>query len=439
VVDYYDYFQDTQPTMPSFMPEFQGGSYNPWGGPQGGCPQNTGPDFANIFYRWNIGQRVTAMSLYMLYGGTNWGAIAAPVTATSYDYSSPISEDRSIGAKYYETKLVAMFTRVAQDLTVTNLIGNGTQYTTNPEIRAYELRNPSTNAGFYVTIHTNSSVGTDEVFKLHVNTSEGGVTIPRYANDIRLNGFQSKIVVTDFTFGSHTLLYSTAEVLSYTVLDGIPTLALWVPTGESGEFTVKNTKSAVVTNDERSSSVKTYHSGGDYTVSFTQSEGMTVVELNTGVRILILDRSAAYLFWAPALNNDPTVPEDESSMYSTSCFMSQILTQWSVFVQGPYLVRSAQITGSTAVLTGDIVNSTVIEVFAPKAVKSVSWNGQQLRVLETSYGSLQASLLNPKSISLPALSTWKFSDSLPERFPDYDASGIAWVGTYAFRLLFTCS
>lgn len=62
-----------QSTQPSFMPEFQGGSYNPWGGPQGGCPDDLGPDFANLFYRNLISQRVSAISLYMLYGGTNWG------------------------------------------------------------------------------------------------------------------------------------------------------------------------------------------------------------------------------------------------------------------------------------------------------------------------------------------------------------------------------
>lgn len=31
--------------------------------------------------------------------------------ATSYDYSSPISENRIIGSKYYETKLLTQFTR----------------------------------------------------------------------------------------------------------------------------------------------------------------------------------------------------------------------------------------------------------------------------------------------------------------------------------------
>jgi hypothetical protein len=118
------------------MPEFQGGSYNPWGGPEGGCPSDIGADFANLFYRNLIYQRVTAISLYMLFGGTNWGWLAAPVVgkfiicfallqrslltpeASSYDYSSPVSENRAIGSKYYETKLLTLFTRGMYGTTV---------------------------------------------------------------------------------------------------------------------------------------------------------------------------------------------------------------------------------------------------------------------------------------------------------------------------------
>lgn len=63
VINYYDYFGVASPTQPSFFPEFQGGSYNPWGGPEGGCPEDIGADFANLFYRNLISQRVTAVSL----------------------------------------------------------------------------------------------------------------------------------------------------------------------------------------------------------------------------------------------------------------------------------------------------------------------------------------------------------------------------------------
>lgn len=301
------------------MPEFQGGSYNPWGGPEGGCADNTGAEFANLFYRWNIGQRVTAMSLYMLFGGTNWGGIAAPVTASSYDYSAPISEDRSIGSKYYETKLLALFTRAAKDLTMTELKGNGTQYTTNSAVRAYELRNPETNAGFYPTFHVNTSLSTNEAFRLHVDTSAGALTVPRHGGTIRLNGHQSKIVVTDFTFGSKKLLYSTAEVLTYAVFDKTPTLVLWVPTGESGEFAVKGAKKGSIKKSQGCSHVEFYHEDNGLTVTFTQSHGMSVVELDNEVRVVLLDRTHAYRFWAPALTNDPLVPETESGMY---CFLS---------------------------------------------------------------------------------------------------------------------
>ncbi|KAJ5642440.1 hypothetical protein N7490_006440 [Penicillium lividum] len=409
VVDYYDYFQDYQPTLPAFMPEFQGGSYNPWGGPEGGCAENSDADFANLFYRWNIGQRVTAMSLYMLFGGTNWGAIATPVTATSYDYSAPISEDRSISSKYYETKLLALFTRTAKDLTKTDLIGNGTQYTDNTGVRAYELRNPDTNAGFYATFHANTSTSTNEAFHLKVDTSAGKLTIPKHGGVVRLNGHQSKIVVTDFTFGSKTLLYSTAEVLTYTVLDDVPALALWVPTGETGEFNIKGAKKGTISSCQGCSNVKFIKENGGLTATFTQSYGMSVLEID-GLRVILLDRTYAYKFWAPALTNDPFVPETES-----------------VLVQGPYLVRGASISKSKLAVTGDVVNSTTIEVFAPKAVESITWNGKAIKASRTAYGSLKGSISAPKSITLPELTSWKSKDSLPERLNTYDDSGAAWV------------
>ncbi|KAK6821046.1 family 35 glycosyl hydrolase [Apiospora arundinis] len=243
-INYYDYFTVQSPTQPNFMPEFQGGSYNPWGGPRGGCPADIGVDFANLFYRNLIYQRVSAISLYMLFGGTSWGWHAAPVVATSYDYSSPISENRIIGDKYYETKILTQFTRVAKDLAFTNRLGNSTKYTDNPAIATSELRNPDTGAAFYVVMHADSTSANPETFKLQVNTSRGAVTVPQYGGAIALNGHQAKILVTDFKFGSKSLLYSTAEVLTYSVVDGKEVLVLWVPTGESAEFSIDGVASA---------------------------------------------------------------------------------------------------------------------------------------------------------------------------------------------------
>lgn len=110
-----------------------------------------------------------------------------------------------------------------------------------------------------------------------------------------------------------------------------------------------------------------------------------------------------------------------------------------VLVQGPYLVRSAAISGSRVVLTGDVVqSSTNIEVFAPKSVDEISWNGEILTTTRTNYGSIIASSGQAPSIQLPSYGSWKWSDSLPERFADYDDSGAAWVGTFAPFLDLMC-
>jgi beta-galactosidase len=99
-----------------------------------------------------------------------------------------------------------------------------------------------------------------------------------------------------------------------------------------------------------------------------------------------------------------------------------------VLVQGPYLVRSAAIDGSEIALTGDTTQDSRIEVLAPASVNAVLWNGAKLQTTRTDYGSLIADLATPPTISLPTLASWKWNDSLPERFSSYDDSGPAWVG-----------
>lgn len=101
-----------------------------------------------------------------------------------------------------------------------------------------------------------------------------------------------------------------------------------------------------------------------------------------------------------------------------------------VLVEGPYLVRSASVSGSTLAIRGDSTDKTDVEVFAPKGVKAITWNGKQVKSSKTSYGSLKATLAAPPAIKLPSFGSWRSNDSLPERLESYDDSGAAWVGTY---------
>ncbi|KAF8598092.1 glycoside hydrolase family 35 protein [Ceratobasidium sp. AG-I] len=417
VVNYHDHFNEVSPTQPSFIPEFQGGSYNPWGGPQGGCLSNMGPDFANVFYRHNVAERVSMVSLYTVYGGTSWGGLPFSMSGTSYDYSAAISESRQVGQKYYETKLFGMFIRAASELTKVDRIANSTSYTTNSLISATELRNPDTKAGFYVTLHAASDAETSDTFKMHVSTSRGNLTVPT-KGAINLNGRESKIIVTDFSFGNKTLLYSTSEVLSHATIDNYELLALWLPQGESGEFVIKGGSATHKVLSGPAATFTTTNSS-DLLVSYSQTDAITIVQFD-GFKALLVPRTTAWKFWAPSFSTNPRAPADSL-----------------VFVTGPYLVRGASLAKGSSLLeiTGDADAATPVEIFAPKQVTALSWNGKKLSGTRTAYGSWKATTpaldLTGAGVSASLAKTlasgWKVADGLPERWANYSDAGAGWV------------
>ncbi|HEY2042042.1 MAG TPA: beta-galactosidase [Jatrophihabitans sp.] len=147
---------------PLYTPEFQGGSFDPWGGPgYDNCRQLTGADFENVFYKQNIAVGATMQSFYMTYGGTSWGWQADPSQVySSYDYGAPISEGRQLGAKYDQDKLIGYFTQAVKSLTKTERLA-----VTPPMSSAIvdnALINPDDGTQFHVLRHANStSTSTD--------------------------------------------------------------------------------------------------------------------------------------------------------------------------------------------------------------------------------------------------------------------------------------
>jgi beta-galactosidase len=401
---YYQWFQNYSFTQPEYMPEFEGGWFQPWGGSfYDTCATELSPEFPDVYYKNNIGSRVTLQSLYMTYGGTNWGHSAAPVVYTSYDYAAPLRETREIRDKLKQTKLIGLFTRVSADLLKTYMEGNGTAYTSDSSIYTWSLRNPDTNAGFYVLAHSTSSSRDVTTFSLNVTTSAGAISIP----DIELNGRQSKIVVTDFNFGDNsTLLFSSAEVLTYADLD-VNVLVFYLNVGQKGTFAFKHEpKLAFQTygNSNITASESSY--GTQY--SYTQGEGVTAVKFSNGVLAYLLDKESAWNFFAPPTTSSPQVAPNQH-----------------ILVQGPYLVRGASINQGTVEITGDNANTTSIEVYTGDAqVKKVKWNGKTIKTRKTAYGSLIGTVPGAEDvkISLPSLDSWKAQDTLPETQPEYDDS-----------------
>lgn len=129
--------------------------------------------------------------------------------------------------------------------------------------------------------------------------------------------------------------------------------------------------------------------------------------------VIIVDTATAYTFWNPrtssAYDLSPSVP--------------------SVIISGPYLVRSAILASGTLALLGDLQGPTSLTVFAPSAVKAITWNGQTVKVSKSALGVGLTASIGAKlpSFTIPKLSTvaWKSVNSLPEAAPSFDDS--TWV------------
>ncbi|KKK12171.1 hypothetical protein P175DRAFT_0510530 [Aspergillus ochraceoroseus IBT 24754] len=403
VRNYYQWFQNYSFTQPEFLPEFEGGWFQPWGGyVYDTCQAELSPEFPDVYYKNNVGSRVTLQSIYMVFGGTNWGHSAAPVVYTSYDYSAPLRETREVRDKLKQTKLLGLFTRVSKDLLKTYMEGNGTGYTSDDSIFTWALRNPDTNAGFFVVAHESSPSRAVTNFTLTVNTTAGELSIP----DIQLAGRQSKIIVTDYTAGKQTsLLYSSAEVLTYATLD-VDVLVFYLNVGQKGVFAFRDAPAHVSFKEYGSSRLIASKTSYGTQYSYVQTEGVTVVKFSNGVLAYLLDKASAWNFFAPPLTSNPDVAPGEQ-----------------VLVQGPYLVRSASIHGDTIEVIGDNANTTSLEVYTGKShVQKVKWNNKLVKTKKTAYGSLigTAPGVENAKVSLPSLGPWKAQDTLPEIDPDYD-------------------
>ena len=151
------YGYPTQNGEPLYLPEFQGGSFDGWGGAgYDNCYNLTGPNFENVYYKNNIAQGVTMQSNYMGVGGTNWGWLPDPGVYTSYDYGAAIRETGEIGtpadpnsivgSKFGENKLINDFETSVTPLTSTQPVA--APASDNSAITTLARANPSDGTQF---------------------------------------------------------------------------------------------------------------------------------------------------------------------------------------------------------------------------------------------------------------------------------------------------
>ncbi|KAF7861742.1 uncharacterized protein EAF02_010696 [Botrytis sinoallii] len=399
--------------------EFQGGAFDPWGGLGfEACAQLLNEQFERVFNKNDFAAGVALLSLYMIYGGTNWGNLGHAGGYTSYDYGAAISENREITReKYSELKLEANFLKVSPAYLTTSVgaAANGT-YTSSNAITTTPLLGNGTVTNFYIVRHSDYQTLASTNYKLTVTTSQGALTIPQLNSSLTLNGRDSKWHVTDYDIGGTSLLYSTAEIFTWKKFNDKTVLVVYGGPGESHELAVVSKSSAQVI---EGSGVTSKSTNGSTILNWQTSTTRRVVKIGS-VFVYILDRNTAYNYWVP----------DFARTDKWGAFASSIKNTVSVIVEAGYLVRSVSTQGSDLHIYGDLNATVPFKVIgAPKGTKNLYFNSQKVSYkTDSTTGELSSTLTyTAPKISLPSLSTlsWKYLDNLPEIQSSYDDS--AWT------------
>ncbi|KAH7318896.1 glycoside hydrolase superfamily [Rhizoctonia solani] len=405
------YHQNVNPAEPLYLAEYQGGSIDFWKGSGfDACYDLVNEQFANVFYKNNYASGAYLQSLYMTYGGTNWGNLAYPGVYTSYDYAASISEDRTLTPKFSEIKLQGLFLHATPHYHLAGRISTGTSLSSSQQIYTTHLATPQGQNLYIVRQTTNNNTARVE-FDLRVNTTTGEVTLPGLA----LDGRESKIIVSEYPFGKSLMKYSTAEVATWATLDGEDHILLY--TSNQTTTTAIYTNSATKPVVSGSTSIKTTSTNNTVVISGPPpASGLARVTVGK-TSVWIVNKSwLAPRLWQPRVSGT-----SGNGRYDLSPRTG------SVFVFGPYLVRSATIKGTQLAIIGDLNSgaTTELEVLAPSSVKSVSWNGKAVPVSKTATGALKGSIgvkdLAPKLPNLNSLE-WRCTDSLPEVALEFDDS-----------------
>ncbi|PVH82092.1 glycoside hydrolase family 35 protein [Cadophora sp. DSE1049] len=411
--------EQQSPTTPYALVEFQGGSFDPWGGLGfDQCSELLSMEFERVFYKNDFASGVAILNLYMIFGGTNWGNLGHPGGYTSYDYGANIGENREIyREKYSELKLEANFLKVSPAY-LTSSVGTGTTgtYTDSSSIFTTPLFGNGSATNFYVVRHSDYQTLDAASYKLTVTTSKGALSIPQLGGSLTLSGRDSKWHVTDYDLGGTTLLYSSAEIFTWKKFDGKTVLVVYGGPGEQHELAVVSSSSAKIV---EGADVTTKSVNGSAVLNWNTSSTRRVVQVG-GLYVYILDRNSAYNYWVPDF-----VRDDKWGAYSAN-----IENTASVIVQGGYLVRKVYINNKALHIDGDLNATVPIKVLgAPAGLNSLHFNSAKLDYKVDSVTGEWSSTLqyNEPNVNLPDISSlsWNYLDDLPELKSTYDDS--AWT------------
>lgn len=380
------------PATPGFMAEIGGGWFDYWGS-NGGYECNArqrGERFQRVFYGVNLANGISLQSIYVGFGGTSWGWLAAPVVFTSYDYGAAISEARDLRPKAEEMKQLAGLLESVPDLA--GMIPAGPVEISSPNIQVYHNRSPETDARFLLVTHKPSNGQTNDDFTVTASLPDG-----RYVVPMTLNGFDAKWLVAGVDLAGQRLVYSTSEVQAVLPSARQSVILMYGRKDEPGQTVLRFASPPTVTVLEGQVRSAFDAATGDLKLDYAH-QGVARVKISGGGRpdllLLIGEEKEAARFWR----------------------------QGDVLVRGPDLVRHARVERGQLLLTGDTKAETPLELWSSTPVRAVRWNGATVATRATASGGLEAraALPGPADFALPALTNWRAAPGSPEARPDFD-------------------
>ncbi|KAL7747658.1 hypothetical protein RI367_006947 [Sorochytrium milnesiophthora] len=397
------------PETPGMIAEFGGGWFDYYGS-RGAYPctsERQGAAYERAFYGVNLANRITIHNVYMAFGGTSWGWMAAPQVYTSYDYGAAITEGRQLRPKAHALKQLGYF---VQSFPEAARVERGADLAASVAgVRLYHNVNVDGHGRFVFATHNPNNAVARTAFSFALPTRDGEFTVPA-EGELTLEGHDARWIVADVDVAERLrIVYTTSQIL--TRMDEL--LVLYGRKGEAGELVLYEQSAG----DHKEPDVVVLQGAAGWTWDSTSGTGrlaythdhVDIVVQAAGCTLLIVQDSECATMWR---QDTPAGP---------------------VLVAGPTLVRTATYHRSGLLsLTGDTrSHDEALMVWMPSQpeLRQVQWNGQTLTMRPTKYGSLQATALlkGPAAgLELPNLEklTWRVSPESPEAYVDFDDS--AW-------------
>ncbi|KAG2126958.1 beta-galactosidase, domain 2-domain-containing protein [Suillus clintonianus] len=260
------------------------------------CRVLTGSNFENVFNLHLWASNAKLINYYMIYGQALFSHTCEilPIQYNCWLIGSQLR----------------LFLRSPPDFYKTDWVGDSTGRivsVSNPAAFVTLLRNPDSAASFYIARQENSTTTDVTAFKLNVTTSAGNFEVPRATSSITLTGRQSKIIVTDYSFGSLSkILYSTAQVLYAGRIGGRDVLYLY------GDSTSESEAALTLRGTPRiqGAGVSLVPPNGITTVTFRPGiQGLITIWDSSEQLVLYSDPDTAGTIWSPKIPAQDSLDE----------------------------------------------------------------------------------------------------------------------------------